>query len=105
MLQTGGEVASVPLYKLLKEDCFARDAGGEVLYRRVGGEDVPAALVKTPGYTGINHSEGRKVIGLSITYDTTFSLDEIEKDVSAAVAEYNQSRPTGIIVDAGKQYL
>lgn len=102
MLQTGGKVASVPLYKLLKEDCFARDAGGEVLYRRVGGEDVPAALVKTPGYTGINHSEGRKVIGLSITYDTTFSLNEIEKDISAAVAEYNQSRPTGIIVDAGQ---
>jgi len=99
ILETGKAAKNVPLYKLLSNECFAKDSLGNVLYRRGRTEDIPASLVRSSGYTGIKHSEGRKVIALTIRYDDVYSRNDIEKEVASAVAEYNNSKPATVSVE------
>lgn len=103
IMQTGSAVKSVALYKLLTDECFAKDAEGNVLYRRGFSEDIPAALVRTQGYSGIRHSQGRKVIALTISYDNAFSKEEVVADVDSIVAEYNKSKPLSISVETNQE--
>jgi hypothetical protein len=97
VLGTGATTKSVPLYKLLK-DCFSKDIGN-VLYRSGFSEDIPASFVKTSGYTGIKHSEGRKIITLTVEYDGAYSESDAVNDINQIVGLYNESKPSTVSVD------
>jgi len=72
------------------------------MYRRGQTEDIPASLLRTSGYTSIKHEQGRKIITLTIGYDDTVKINEVEKDVALAIAEYNKSKPATITVDTAQ---
>lgn len=99
ILGTGAATRSVPLYKLLTEDCFEKDTEGNVLYRAGMNENIPAKLIKTSGYSGIKHTGGRKVITLTVEYDGAFTEEEAVSDINEIVAVYNQTKPSTISVD------
>lgn len=99
VLGTGASTKKVPLYKLLTDDCFEKDSEGNVLYRLGFSEDIPASLVKAPGYTGIKHAEGRKIITLTVEYDGAFKEADAVNDINQIVAVYNKTKPSTILVD------
>ena len=99
VLGNGATTKSVPLYKLLTEDCFSKDSLGNILYRSGFSEDIPASFVKTSGYTGIRHSEGRKIITLTVEYDGAYSENDAVNDINQIVGLYNESKPSTVSVD------
>lgn len=89
-LETGAEPVTVPLYKLLKDESFATDENGNILYRSTltDTEKIPSAIKLGKGYSSIIHEDGRKCITISIAYNENIKEKDFQKIVEKAVVEF-----------------
>jgi multidrug efflux pump subunit AcrB len=89
-LQTGNQSVQVPLYKLLKDESFATDENGNILYRSTlsNTEMIPSAIKLGKGYSSIIHEDGRKCITITISYDSKVKEKAFQKIINDSVAEY-----------------
>ncbi|MDR2634938.1 MAG: efflux RND transporter permease subunit [Clostridiales bacterium] len=97
---TGAETVSVPLYKLLSDDCLKKDANGNVLYRAetLNGDKVPMALELRDGYASIRRVSRQKCVTITVSYDATAKSDDVTAAVDAIVAEYNKTKPASVYI-------
>lgn len=100
---------SVPLYKLLDDDCFMRDNNGQIRYRRNNDltiERIPVGLVTINGYDTINHENKKTVQSISITFEKDVNANNMSKQINQLLEKEYQV-PSGIELDLseGNKYI
>ena len=105
-LGTGAESETVPLYKLVSDECLQKGEDGKVLYRDGAlGEKIPLAFEQYDSYSRINHRDKKKTIEITFTYDSTRSSREIESDLKRAMNDHAFSEGIKTEFSDGNPYM
>lgn len=93
---------TIPLYKLLSDDSFIKNAAGEVIYRTSANpldtERIPAQLAMQPGYQSISHTNGIKEVVINAYFKEGANTDKVTSDINDYIKN-NFNVPVGITID------
>ncbi|MBR1747069.1 MAG: efflux RND transporter permease subunit, partial [Clostridia bacterium] len=106
-LQTGAESVTVPLYKLVSDECLLRGPDGKILYREDNGlgERVPLAFEKYESYRLINHRDKKKTVAVTFTCDGTRSSREIETELRSKLNQETFEEGVTTEFSSGNPYV
>ncbi len=93
---------SFPLYEILSDKCFIKDANGDVIYRSEGDafSKIPVDAIKVAGYASINRENGARMGTLTIKFDSlNYESAGIKAQITKILDEYESTPHGDLVID------
>lgn len=101
-LTGGNSTVTVPLWKLLEDDCFVKDADGNVLMTVDGeGNPIPVGIEKSKSQITVMRENGRRYMSVSAGITSDTDIGSVKTEVEKVIG--NLGLPSGITYEYGGQ--
>ena len=98
----GNSTVTVPLWKLLEDDCFVKDADGNVLMTVDGeGNPIPVGIEKSKSQITVMRENGRRYMSVSAGIASDTDIGSVKTEVEKVIDSLGL--PSGITYEYGGQ--